>query len=104
MFCYEDAVHDHDRRAANSYRWALQTIGATTAPFLMANSDKLARVVTHLLSRAKGMPVGASAFGQRPALLRATVVKFGDPRFTELDGKYLSGCNNPLVKSAIPKS
>jgi curved DNA-binding protein CbpA len=38
------------------------------------------------------------------ALLRATVVKFGDPRFTELDGKYLSGCDNPLVKSAIPKS
>ena len=43
---------------------------------------------------------------QRPedkvALSKATVVKPGDPRFAELDGKYLAGCRNPLVKSAIP--
>jgi len=38
------------------------------------------------------------------ALLTATVVKPGEPRFVELDAKYLSGCNDPLVKSAIPKS
>jgi hypothetical protein len=44
---------------------------------------------------------------QRPedkaALSKATVVKPGDPRFAELDGKYLAGCRNPLVKSAIPR-
>jgi curved DNA-binding protein CbpA len=37
------------------------------------------------------------------SLLRATVVNAGDPRFLELDAKYLSGCNNPRIKSAIPK-
>jgi hypothetical protein len=44
---------------------------------------------------------------QRPedkaALLKAEVVKPGDPRFAEVDNKYLSGCHNPLVKSAIKK-
>ena len=39
----------------------------------------------------------------KAALQKAEVVKSGDPRFAELDGKYLSGCRNPLVKSAIPK-
>jgi hypothetical protein len=38
----------------------------------------------------------------KAALSNATVVKVGDPRFAELDAKYLSGCHNPLVKSAIP--
>jgi hypothetical protein len=38
----------------------------------------------------------------KAALSKATVVKAGDPRFAELDGKYLDGCHNPLVKSAIP--
>jgi hypothetical protein len=37
----------------------------------------------------------------KAALAKATVVKPGDPRFAELDAKYLSGCHNPLVKSAI---
>jgi DNA invertase Pin-like site-specific DNA recombinase len=32
----------------------------------------------------------------------ATVVKPGDPRFAELDAKYVSGCND-VVSSAIPK-
>jgi len=39
----------------------------------------------------------------KAALQKAEVVKSGDPRFAELDGKYLSGCRNPLVNSAIPK-
>jgi hypothetical protein len=39
----------------------------------------------------------------KAALSKASVVKLGDPRFSELDAKYLSGCHNPLVKSAIPK-
>jgi hypothetical protein len=39
----------------------------------------------------------------KAALQKAEVVKSGDPRFAELDSKYLSGCRNPLVKSAIPK-
>src|SRR6187200_3122732 len=31
----------------------------------------------------------------KASLLRAEVVKSGDPRFAELDAKYLSGCRNP---------
>ena len=38
------------------------------------------------------------------ALLKARVVKAGDPDFGELDAKYLAGCKNPLVKSAVPKA
>ena len=38
----------------------------------------------------------------KAALLTATVVKLSDPRFAELDAKYVSGCNN-LVPSAIQK-
>jgi hypothetical protein len=39
----------------------------------------------------------------KTALMRAEVVKVGEPRFAELDSKYVSGCHNPLVKSAIPR-
>ena len=39
----------------------------------------------------------------KAALQKAEVVKSGDARFADLDSKYLSGCRNPLVKSAIPK-
>jgi len=39
----------------------------------------------------------------KAALLKAVVVQAGDSRFAELDAKYLSGCHNPLVKSAIPR-
>ena len=38
----------------------------------------------------------------KAALLTATVVKLNDPRFAELDAKYVSGCNN-IVPSAISK-
>jgi hypothetical protein len=37
------------------------------------------------------------------ALRRAAVVRPGDARFAELDEKYLSGCNDPRIKSAIAK-
>jgi len=44
---------------------------------------------------------------QRPedksALMKAEVVKADEPRFAELDSKYVSSCRNPLVKSAVPK-
>jgi|GEM_PF-2374314 len=40
----------------------------------------------------------------KAALLKARVVKAGDPGFAELDAKYVSGCKNPFVKSAVPKS
>jgi hypothetical protein len=36
-------------------------------------------------------------------LLKAKIVKADDPAFAELDARYLAGCKNPLVKSAIPK-
>jgi hypothetical protein len=39
----------------------------------------------------------------KAALMKARVVKAGEPEFADLDAKYLSGCKNPLVKSAIPK-
>jgi hypothetical protein len=39
----------------------------------------------------------------KAALLKAKVVGAGEPGFAELDAKYLAGCKNPLVKSAIPK-
>ena len=38
----------------------------------------------------------------KSALLKAKVVKSGEPEFAALDAKYLSGCKNPLVKSALP--
>jgi len=38
----------------------------------------------------------------KSALLKARVVKAGEPEFAELDSKYLAGCKNPLVKSAVP--
>ena len=40
----------------------------------------------------------------KTALLKAEVVKAGEPRFAELDTKYVSNCRNPLVKSALPKN
>ena len=40
----------------------------------------------------------------KAALLKARVVKVGEPEFAELDGKYLANCKNPLVKSALPKA
>jgi hypothetical protein len=40
----------------------------------------------------------------KSALMKARVVKVGEPRFRELDTKYVSNCRNPLVKSAIPKA
>jgi hypothetical protein len=48
------------------------------------------------------MPRIAEKAEDKAALSKATVVNAGDPRFVELDAKYLSGCHNPLVKSAIP--
>ena len=38
----------------------------------------------------------------KASLLKAKVVKPGEPRFEELDGRYLTNCKNPLVKSALP--
>jgi hypothetical protein len=38
----------------------------------------------------------------KTALLKAHVVKAGEPEFNDLDAKYLAGCKNPLVKSAVP--
>lgn len=40
----------------------------------------------------------------KAALLKAKVVKAGEDGFNDLDSKYLAGCKNPLVKSAVPKS
>jgi hypothetical protein len=39
----------------------------------------------------------------RTALAKAKVVHAGDPEFAELDARYLQGCKNPFVKSAVPQ-
>jgi len=39
----------------------------------------------------------------RVALTKAKVVHAGDPEFAELDARYLQGCKNPFVKSAVPQ-
>jgi hypothetical protein len=40
----------------------------------------------------------------KAALLKARIVKVGEPEFAELDVKYLTDCKNPLVKSALPRT
>jgi hypothetical protein len=40
----------------------------------------------------------------RVLLAGAKVVHAGEPGFEELDARYLKGCHNPLVKSAIPQA
>jgi hypothetical protein len=40
----------------------------------------------------------------RAQLATAKVVHAGEPGFEELDARYLKGCPNPLVKSALPKA
>jgi len=40
----------------------------------------------------------------RAALAGAKVVQAGEPGFAELDAKYLKGCRNPFVKSALPQT
>ena len=39
----------------------------------------------------------------RVALTKAKVVHAGDPEFAGLDARYLQGCKNPFVKSAVPQ-
>ena len=46
----------------------------------------------------------SDSVSDRAALAKAKVVKAGEPGFAELDAKYLAGCKNPLVKSALPKN
>jgi hypothetical protein len=46
----------------------------------------------------------SDSVSDRAALAKAKVVNAGEPGFEELDAKYLAGCRNPFVKSAIPKS
>lgn len=45
----------------------------------------------------------SDSVSDRAALAKAKVVKSGEPGFADLDAKYLAGCKNPLVKSALPK-
>jgi hypothetical protein len=40
----------------------------------------------------------------RAVLAKAKVVKADEAAFADLDARYLKGCRNPFVKSAIPKS
>jgi hypothetical protein len=40
----------------------------------------------------------------RAALATAKVVHVTDPEFAELDARYLTGCKNPFVKSALPQA
>jgi hypothetical protein len=40
----------------------------------------------------------------RVALAKAKVVHADEPGFAELDARYLEGCKNPFVKSAVPQA
>ena len=40
----------------------------------------------------------------KAALLKARVVKATEPEFKDLDAKYIAGCKNPFVKSAVPQA
>jgi hypothetical protein len=40
----------------------------------------------------------------RVVLTKARVVHAEDPGFAELDARYLQGCRNPFVKSAVPQA
>jgi hypothetical protein len=46
----------------------------------------------------------SDSVSDRGSLAKAKVVKAGEPGFASLDAKYLAGCKNPLVKSALPKT
>jgi hypothetical protein len=46
----------------------------------------------------------SDSVSDRAALGKAKVVHAGEPSFADLDAKYLAGCKNPFVKSAIPQS
>lgn len=46
----------------------------------------------------------SDSVSDRAALAKAKVVRAGEAGFTDLDAKYLSGCKNPLVKSAVPQT
>lgn len=46
----------------------------------------------------------SDSVSDRAALAKAKVVKAGEAGFADLDAKYLSGCRNPLVKSAVPQT
>lgn len=46
----------------------------------------------------------SDSVSDRAALAKAKVVQSGEPGFAQLDARYLAGCKNPLVKSALPKS
>lgn len=40
----------------------------------------------------------------RLTLAKAKVIHAGEQGFAELDARYLQGCKNPFVKSAVPQS
>jgi hypothetical protein len=46
----------------------------------------------------------SDSVSDRAALAKAKVVQAGEPDYATLDAKYIQGCKNPFVKSAIPKS
>ena len=46
----------------------------------------------------------SDSVSDRATLGKAKVVHAGEPSFADLDAKYLAGCKNPFVKSAIPQS
>lgn len=47
--------------------------------------------------------LSSDSIKDRETMAKAKIVKADEPGFAELDAKYITGCKNPLVKSAIPK-
>lgn len=46
----------------------------------------------------------SDSVSDRAALAKSRVVQAGEPDFAALDARYIQGCKNPFVKSALPKS
>jgi len=76
------------------YARKLEAAGVPTA-----QAEVQARALNEALAGSVATTVDIANLGADIANLELRM----NARFAEVDAKYLSGCRNPLVKSAIPK-
>ena len=111
-------VFAQDDAAVEQFRAAYTT--GTGLAYVVMNTDKGERVYRYgdasreaakkdkrgfmLFTCASPHVFVSDSVSDRVALGKAKVVKAGEPGYAELDTKYVTGCRNPLVKSAVPKS
>ena len=82
-----------DEKGENLYRYG-------DASRLAAKKDERGYMLFTCLAPHVFLPDSAADKSQ---LLKAKIVKQGDPEYSALDAKYVGGCKNPFVKSALPK-